>query len=184
MELAFNKASDAPYDLSQIEPVLTDALAANSAALAAVSEAYISYQALCALLDERLDVAEAPDMQRLANVLKSVAKGLERLRAVAAGESANDAAALSGDVVSSDGSTASRPTVSGAVQSREDVRRALDRVCEYLERNEPSNPASLFARRAQRMLNMPFLDIMQELSPDAMQNLEMLTGAKAKQQDT
>ncbi len=183
LELAFNKAPDAPYDLTQIEPVLTEALASNSLALAAISEAYVSYQALCALVDERLDIAEAPDMQRLANVLKPVAKGLERLRAVAAGESADETAALSGDVVAGDGAAALRPGGSGAVQSREDVRRALDRVCEYLERQEPSNPAALFARRAQRMLNMPFLDIMQELSPDSMPNLEMLTGAKAKQQD-
>lgn len=184
LELAFNKAPESAYDLTQIEPVLTEALASNSPALLAISEAYASYQALCALVDERLDVAEAPDMQRLANVLKPVVKGLERLRAVAAGEAADDATAVSGEAVMGDGTSASRPMASGAVQSREDVRRALDRVCEYLERHEPSNPAALFARRAQRMLNMPFLDIMQELSPDAIPNLEMLTGAKAKQQDT
>lgn len=181
-ELAFNKAAEATYGLTQIEPVLTEALAANSPALAAVGEAYASYQALCALIDERLDVAEAPDMQRLADVLKPVARGLERLRLAAAGGSTDDASLLSGDAVAGDGA-ASRPSVSGAVQSRDDVRRALDRVCDYLERQEPSNPAALFARRAQRMLNMPFLDIMQELSPESMPNLEMLTGAKAKQQD-
>jgi type VI secretion system protein ImpA len=183
LELAFNKAPEAAYDLKQIEPVLTQALASNSPALVAISEAYVSYLALCALVDERLDVAEAPDMQRLANVLKPVVKGLERLRSEAAGDAADDMAEVSGDAITGEGAAASRPTGSGAVQSREDVRRALDRVCEYLERQEPSNPAALFARRAQRMLNMPFLDIMQELSPDAVQNLEKLTGAKAKQQD-
>ena len=41
----------------------------------------------------------------------------------------------------------------------------------------------MFARRAQRMLNMSFLDIMRELSPDSMSHLEMLTGANAQQQD-
>jgi len=60
------------------------------------------------------------------------------------------------------------------------VHRALERVCVYLEKNEPSNPAGLFVRRAQRLLNMPFLEIMREMSPDSMSHLEMLTGAKPR----
>jgi len=54
----------------------------------------------------------------------------------------------------------------------------LQRVCDYLERHEPSNPAALFVRRAQAMLDRNFLDIMLELSPDSVQHLKMLTGAK------
>ena len=66
----------------------------------------------------------------------------------------------------------------GEIRSREDVRRALERICEYLERYEPSNPAALFARRAERMLDKGFLDIMRELSPDNMHHLQTLMGVK------
>jgi type VI secretion system protein ImpA len=66
----------------------------------------------------------------------------------------------------------------GDVRSREDVRRALQRVCAYLEQHEPSNPASLFARRAERMLGMDFIEIVKELSPDSMQQIQIVTGVK------
>lgn len=179
-ELAFNKAADATYSLEQITSVLTDALAAGNPELAAVTDAHASYRALRALLDERVEVAEAPDMDLLDSALKSVSQGFDRLRSTAESEDDSQAA-----VVSEDGSVAvvRGPGGTGNVQNREDARRALDRVCEYLERNEPSNPASLFARRAQRLLSMPFLDIMRELSPDSMSHLEMLTGAPPQQQD-
>lgn len=181
IELAFNKAPEAAYGLAQIEPILTSAIAANSVELTAVTEAYTSYQALCKLVDDRIDAAEAPDMQRLADVLKPVARGLERLRAAAAAsESPDDASAHPGDAAIGGGASAAGAGGSSAVQNRDDVHRALERVCAYLERHEPSNPASLFARRAQRMLSMPFLDIMRELSPDSVSHLETLTGKQVE----
>ena len=180
IELAFNKAPEAAYGLAQVEPILTNALVANSAELAAITDAYTSYQALCKLVDDRVDATEAPDMGRLTDVLKPVARGLERLRAAATGESTDDASAQSGDAVLGDGTSVPGPGGSSAVQNREDVHRALERVCAYLERHEPSNPASLFARRAQRMLSMPFLDIMRELSPDSVSHLETLTGKQTE----
>jgi type VI secretion system protein ImpA len=180
IELSFNKAPEATYGLAQIEPILTNALVANSVELAAVTDAYTSYQAICKLVDDRVDAAEAPDMGRLADVLKPVARGLERLRGAATGDSANDASAQSDVAPSADGASVSTLGGSGAVQNREDVHRALERVCAYLERHEPSNPASLFARRAQRMLSMPFLDIMRELSPDSVSHLETLTGKQVE----
>ena len=185
LELAFNKSPDAAYGLTHIEPILSTALAANSPELAAIVDAYASYQVLRALIEDRVSAAEAPDMERLANVLKPVARGLDHIRIASTGGT------VSGDGAVTDESGALFPGASsspvagtGAIQSREDVRRALERVCEYLERNEPSNPASLFARRAQRMLNMPFLELMRELSPDSLQHLETLTGAQAQQQNS
>ena len=178
-ELAFNKAAEATYSLEQISSTLTDAIAADNAEIVAVIDAYASYQALRALLDERVSVAEAPDMDRLDGVLKPVAQGVARLRSSAlASEAEADTVSEDGGVVVVRGSGGP-----GVIQSREDARRALDRVCEYLERHEPSNPASLFARRAQRLLSMQFLDIMRELSPDSISHLEMLTGVPPQEKD-
>lgn len=184
-ELAFTNAPDAAFSLAQIEATFNEALATNQPAMVAVTDAYSHYQALRALLDERISAAEAPDMDRLASVLKPVARGIERLRQNAAEMAAADGAVEVGAASTTElGAVVSTSNaVPGEVRSREDVRRALDRICQYLERHEPSNPASLFARRAQRMLDMPFLDIMQELSPDSVSTLENLTGAKARQAD-
>jgi len=174
VELALSKAPQASYSLTQIESALAASEPGNPN-LVALREARNSYQSLRALLDERVSTDEVPDMERLSEILKLVVPGLDNLLAKddpgADAVSAPPGAAGSGPSGGASGG-------SGMVQSRDDARRALERVCEYLERNEPSNPASLFARRAQRLLNMPFMELMRELSPDSMAHLEMLTGAQ------
>jgi type VI secretion system protein ImpA len=64
----------------------------------------------------------------------------------------------------------------GEIRSREDAVRALDLVCGYLERAEPSNPAPLLIRRAQRLMNMTFVDIVKDLMPDSLSQLQRLAG--------
>lgn len=180
LELSFSKAPDATYSLAQLESILADAVAAGNTNVSLVQIAWQSYQALCKLVDERVDTGDAPDMERLGAVLKPVAQGIERMTSASSTDSVDTSS--DGGAVEAGAPGSPRGGISGQVGSREDARRALERVCEYLERHEPSNPASLFARRAQRMLDMSFLDIMRELSPDSMQQLETLTGAQAQQE--
>jgi type VI secretion system protein ImpA len=182
VELAFAQVGDAQYSQAQADSMLSDAVAAGNTDIAEIGRAYSSFLALRALLEEKVSSGDTPDLERLESVLKPVARGLERIAAQGADATNGD---LNSDGSSSPAGTGgnSQALVSapGTIQSREDCRRALDRVCDYLERQEPSNPASLFARRAQRLLSMPFLDIMRELSPDSMSHLEMLTGAQQQQ---
>lgn len=180
LELSFSKAPDATYSLAQLESILADAVAAGNTNVSLVQIAWQSYQELCKLVDERVDTGDAPDMERLGAVLKPVAQGIERMTSASSTDSVDTSS--DGGAVEAGAPGSPRGGISGQVGSREDARRALERVCEYLERHEPSNPASLFARRAQRMLDMSFLDIMRELSPDSMQQLETLTGAQAQQE--
>lgn len=180
-ELAFAQVGDAQYSQVQIESMLSDALAAGNTDIAEIPAAYSSFLALRSLIEEKVGSGDTPDFERLENVLKPVVRGIERMQSQSAGslrEDGNNEGAPSAGIGSNAQVQASAP---GTIQSREDCRRALDRVCEYLDRHEPSNPASLFARRAQRMLNMQFLDIMRELSPDSISHLEMLTGAQQRQ---
>lgn len=55
--------------------------------------------------------------------------------------------------------------LSGEVCSREDVVKALDKICAYYEKHEPSSPIPLLLRRAQKLSTMNFLEIIQELAP-------------------
>jgi type VI secretion system protein ImpA len=66
--------------------------------------------------------------------------------------------------------------VPGRINSREDAKRMLETVCDYLERAEPAHPAPLLVRRAVRLLDMNFLDIMKELTPDVVSQIESLAG--------
>jgi type VI secretion system protein ImpA len=49
-------------------------------------------------------------------------------------------------------------------------------VCEWLERNEPSNPAPLLIRRSQRLMTKSFIDIIRDLVPDGLSQVEKLAG--------
>ena len=52
----------------------------------------------------------------------------------------------------------------------------LDRVCDYLDRHEPTNPAPLLIRRAQRLMTMNFLEIVREMAPEGLDSLQKITG--------
>jgi type VI secretion system protein ImpA len=66
--------------------------------------------------------------------------------------------------------------ISGEIGSREDVLRTLDKIAAYYTRHEPSSPIPLFIERCKRLVTMSFLDIVKELVPDAVRQVEVLTG--------
>jgi type VI secretion system protein ImpA len=66
----------------------------------------------------------------------------------------------------------------GELRSRADARRLLETVCDYLERTEPSHPAPLLIRRAARLLDLGFLDIIRDIAPEAAGHVESLGGIR------
>jgi type VI secretion system protein ImpA len=97
--------------------------------------------------------------------LRVLAQAVAQLAAQAEGRATEGAGAFDGD---------SGP---GALRSREDVNRMLDRACEWLERNEPGNPAPLLIRRAQRLMGKNFLDIIRDLAPAGLDQVENIAGS-------
>jgi type VI secretion system protein ImpA len=65
---------------------------------------------------------------------------------------------------------------SGQISSREDVVRAIDRICDYYSRNEPSSPVPLLLLRARRLATGSFVDIVRDLAPDALAEIEKVCG--------
>ncbi|HET8744958.1 MAG TPA: type VI secretion system protein TssA, partial [Ramlibacter sp.] len=126
-------------------------------------------QAIAEGLDRRLASAQGLDFAPLKKLLQCVAE---------AGRRAGGAPALSAQVpaiVATPAAIAVQAAV-GPLASREDVIRALERACEWIERNEPSNPAPLLIRRSQRLLNRNFIDIVRELLPEGVEQIEKLAG--------
>lgn len=64
----------------------------------------------------------------------------------------------------------------GRIESRQDVIQALQRICDYLERHEPTNPAQLLLRRAQRLIDKDFMQLVQDLAPDAVAEVARIMG--------
>jgi type VI secretion system protein ImpA len=113
-------------------------------------------------------------------------KGLERIVALYAQASpvAADTPALEaeegggavGAGVYGASAVAQAVAVPGRIASREDAKKMLENVCDFLEKSEPAHPAPLLVRRAIRLLEMNFLDIMKELTPDSVSQIENLAG--------
>ena len=66
----------------------------------------------------------------------------------------------------------------GSLKTRADARRMLESVCDFLERTEPAHPAPLLIRRAARLLDLNFLDIIRDIAPGAASQIEDLGGLR------
>jgi type VI secretion system protein ImpA len=60
--------------------------------------------------------------------------------------------------------------------TRADIARQLDRMCAYYAEHEPSSPVPLLLRRAKRLTTMQFVDIVRELAPGGMGEIDTLRG--------
>ena len=68
------------------------------------------------------------------------------------------------------------PAIAGEIRSREDVVRALDKICDYYERCEPSSPLPMILRRAKRLATRSFLDILEDMTPDGVSQARLIGG--------
>lgn len=175
------RADESPPGRSQVEQMLRDAVAAEpelgsfaDAALAQVAE-------LQQLMRDRVGYAAAPEFQPLVTPLT----GVRSLMPGAAGsaEAADDVAHESGVGVASGGAPrgGARAGLSGGIESRADALRAIDMVCEYLERTEPTNPAQLLLRRARKLVNKNFVQLVRELAPESLDAVARVMGISAEE---
>jgi type VI secretion system protein ImpA len=64
----------------------------------------------------------------------------------------------------------------GQINGPQDVIKALDAVCAYYERNEPSSPVPLLAKRAKGLVSKGFMDIVRDLTPESVKQLDKICG--------
>jgi type VI secretion system protein ImpA len=129
---------------------------------------------LTTLVNDKLGRDLAPDFRAIKAILSAVQAALP-VEAMPEEAGAGDTGEAGGEHVQSAGATG-RKGLSGSIASREDALRAIDMVCDYLERTEPTNPAPLFLRRARQLLNHNFLQLMKVLAPDALAGVASLVG--------
>jgi type VI secretion system protein ImpA len=118
-----------------------------------------------------------PDVTGLTQILnqanRAVTPRLERRKAAIAGA----AGAATDNAVHTNG-TGARVALSGEITSREDVVRALDRICDYYARHEPSSPLPLLLERCKRLATMSFIEIVREMVPDGLSQVEIIAGKR------
>lgn len=170
-----------PPSRGQIESMLADAVADNPQVQTQASDALASLDALNECLSNRLGYGELPDFSVLRSMLDAVASVSPQPASISA--DADDLAGMLGDLGISDGAEDAAPVRRGrgggglgAIESRADAVRAIELVCAYLEKNEPTNPAADLLRRAQRLIDRNFLQLVREFAPDAVGEVARMLG--------
>lgn len=160
--------------LAQVEQQVAAMVAQDAGLAATVNAALVAARAIAKLLDEKVGSDRSPDLKPLIAALATVDQVVAR--AAGSGQPAgSDDAPVAGQAGAAGG-----PAVNagGAIRSRGDVVLLLDRICEFLQRTEPTNPAPLLLQRAKRLMDMGFIEIMNELAPDGLSQARNVTGVK------
>ncbi|WP_457356271.1 type VI secretion system protein TssA [Roseateles sp. P5_D6] len=173
---------------SQIENMLADAVAGYPLLATQAPAAVAALDSLVACLSVRLNYGDVPDFSALRAMLDAVIAVSPRPVSIDA--SADDLAGMLNDLgiaQGQDGGGDSPPPARrgrsgggggglGAIESRADAVRAIDLVCAYLEKNEPTNPAADLLRRAQRLIDRNFLQLVREFAPEAVGEVARMLG--------
>jgi len=168
----------APLTESQLAGLLAAAVDENPGLPQAAADALACARRIIHILGEQVGEAYVPDFKLLQAALYSVAKALGGGAPEAAGEASGGPADEAPGVPPGAAGRVAAVAVPGQICSREDVMQTLGRLCDYLSKHEPTNPVQLVLRRAQRMMNMSFLELMQDLAPDGLTQAETVVGEK------
>jgi type VI secretion system protein ImpA len=74
---------------------------------------------------------------------------------------------------------ASHPNFDGSsmkLASRNDVERCFELIMDYYQEREPSSPVPILINRAKKLVNSDFLDIVKDIFPDALGQVQKLGG--------
>jgi type VI secretion system protein ImpA len=125
-----------------------------------------------------------PDLSTLSQLLREVRQVLKpRLDARKVAKQV-DQPELEDDATDA-AATGSHPSRSGGafsgdIRSREDVLKAIDKICGYYSRSEPASPLPLLLERCRRLVTSSFLEIIQELVPDGVAQVNSIAGRKTE----
>ncbi len=160
-----------------------------------------------AIIDGALMDCELSELQKNANAINSALLSIKKIRKcltdLVGAESASQLNELSTELTQAqslldkelsrrgitdelevgDTSTASaRSAVSlgGEINSRVDVIRVLDKICDYYARNEPSSPVPLLLQRVKRLVSMDFMELIKNLASDGIPQVEKIMGVDEK----
>jgi type VI secretion system protein ImpA len=139
-------------------------------------------EAILAISSEKAGSGNVPDISRLISSFKSILKlfdekiALKEALALEQDESENvrlDVLAMT-DVAQ----RGVKATKGNGIHSREEVIFAIDGICKYFEKYEPSSPVPFLMQRAKKLLSMNFMEILQDLTPESVSQAENICGVK------
>jgi type VI secretion system protein ImpA len=158
----------------QVRLLLKEVANEDASFILTVAETAQRVTSLHRLLIAKLGSERATDLRPLAAIVNLLQQACPPLPAA---ETAREG--IEGSIGAGGAAEGVRPAlaVSGEIRNRQDAILMLERVCEYLEHNEPTNPAPLLIHRAKRLMMMSFVDIVRDLAPDGVPQVERIIGS-------
>ncbi|TWI69407.1 type VI secretion system protein ImpA [Pseudoduganella lurida] len=125
--------------------------------------------------------AQALNLDPLTKLLKRAHDFLAAQAAARTGDAAGIGAAEAGlaqGLAEGGAAGGARQPATGDIASRADVIRMLDRIGQYYRQHEPSSPVPLLLERARRLVPKNFFEIIEDLAPDGLQQLLVVSGPR------
>jgi type VI secretion system protein ImpA len=145
----------------------------------ALNNALKDINALEVFVTEKVGAEKAPNFENLAKLIQDMVRIIQK-KLSERGESVNldsESSVSEDDQGGHDGSSSSRSAFSvGEIKSREEVVRVLDKICTYYKHHEPSSPVPLLLKRAKGLVAKDFMEIIQDLTPDSLSQVEQIGG--------
>ncbi|WP_369680911.1 type VI secretion system protein TssA [Pseudomonas gingeri] len=151
-----------------------DALAATEAALRSAFDRSVNIERV---LTEKVGVAHSIDLSALSTMLRRAAEAVRQRLSDSVVEA---------PVVLSPAEAASFATpaqVRGEISNRDDVRLMLDKLCTYFALHEPTSPVPLLLQRARKLVDKSFIELLEDLAPDGLAQLALVSGLRNDNHD-
>ena len=178
VEVAFSnltaRKGETAFNREQIDQMLAAADIDGAGVRVSLVACQQELKRLAGLMDTRLGSGAGADLKPLADVIGRALSLTHEPEVEAAADEAGDAAGAAGP--ESGAPAKPKGGLSGTVSTRAEAIRAIDMICDYLDRSEPTNPAPLFLRRARGLLERNFLELLKELAPAALQDVARSVG--------
>jgi type VI secretion system protein ImpA len=142
------------------------------------------------VLKEKIGAAASPDFQRVFNVLEEMDAILGQHLALRTSEQVDirpepepENAKKSGENNPENNGQALKPITlqkenpDMIIRDRQDIIQLLEQICLYYQQNEPASPVPLLLRRAMRLVEKDFFEIIKDLAPDSVKQIQLISGA-------
>lgn len=167
------------HDIALIQGAFGDAEADVISVLGEGVRGSISQLKRASTLWDKL-ATNAPGLEfgEILKVLEEIRQAVEKYAPQAAVESEEGAEGEGADETQVEGGagTAGSVPLSGSINNRTDVVKAIDKICDYYTTHEPSSPIPLLLRRAQRLVAKSFVEILEDMAPDGVAQAKVVSG--------
>lgn len=143
----------------------------------AIEESLNHISTITDVFTQRAAGGQTPDVNEASILLKKIRKCVQEYLAKLGGAIADS----EGIKIDSEGIATvdqGEPAISlsGEIRSPHEAVMAIEKVCKYFERNEPSSPVPLLLNRAKKLVSKSFFEIIEDFCPDGVGQVETIIG--------